>query len=749
MRLSSVILLAASLTLGFTTLAQEKSGPKKPRPVELPWSFHVPVRPAVPKVAKPAWVRNPIDAFILAKLEQKELTPSPEIDRAKLLRRVYFDLIGLPPTPQEVQSFLNDKRPDAYEKVVDHLLQSPHYGERSALYWLDLVRFAESDGFKADDFRPNAWRYRDYIIKSFNADKPYDRFILEQLAGDELFPGDPDALIATAFNRHFADEFNARNLDQRRQEILNDMTDVTSQVFLGLTLGCARCHDHKYDPIPQKDYYRFQAFFAAFSPQDDLPLGTKQQLAKHDQQMAEWQTKAGDLLQKIAKLEEPYAKKLAGSNKSKFSKELQSAYDTPPEKRTPFQQQIADMLAKQLEVDKGQMTKMMKADVKKEWDDLSKQMQAFDNLKPKPLPQSVGITDVGPVAPPTFLLKRGSHKHPLEEVQPGFLSAIDKSQPSLAAPKFAKTTGRRAALAQWLASAKNPLTARVMVNRLWQQHFGKGLVATASDFGEQGERPTHPELLDWLATEFIAQGWSMKEMRRLMVTSSTYRQASVRIAANEEIDPDNRLLWKMNLRRLEGEALRDAMLLVAGKLNLKMSGPSVFPKLPKGVDVPASWKTTPDTSEHNRRSIYLVVKRNLRFPLFAAFDAPDTNETCSARHVSTTAPQALMLLNDEFSLHLAKDFAGQLLQTHGVKTPKEAIHHAFQLALGRAPDAKELTLSLKFFTQQMPLMEQRLAKKTAVALPSTIPALVPPAFAAATVEYCHVVLNLNEFVYVD
>jgi hypothetical protein len=288
-----------------------------------------------------------------------------------------------------------------------------------------------------------------------------------------------------------------------------------------------------------------------------------------------------------------------------------------------------------------------------------------------------------------------------------------------------------------------------MVNRLWLHHFGRGIVPTPADFGAQGTPPTHPELLDWLATEFVARGWSLKEMHRLMVTSSTYRQASTKVPEYAEIDPDNRWFWKMNLRRLDGEAIRDAMLVAAGKLNFKMGGPSVFPKLPKGVDVPASWKVNPDASEHNRRSIYIVVKRNLRYPLFAAFDAPDSNESCSGRHVTTTAPQALMLLNDELTLQMAKDFADRLLHETAARKPADVIEHAFGIALGRAPDAKELSLSLKFFQKQLPLIEQRLAKKQPVALPANIPPGVEPAFAGAVVEYCHVVLNLNEFVYVD
>jgi hypothetical protein len=748
MRNCVVILLALGCGAGTCLDLSGQTVTPKQKVSKLPWSFYPPVRPNVPAVKNAAWVRNPIDAFVLTKLESKGITPSPAIAKEKLLRRVYLDLIGLPPTPAEVQGFVADQNLDAYEKVVDRLLNSPHYGEHWAMYWLDLVRFAESDGFKADDFRPNAWRYRDYVIQSFNDDKAYDRFILEQLAGDELYPDDSTAIVATAFNRHYPDEHNARNLAMRRQEILNDMTDVTAQVFLGLTLGCARCHDHKYDPIPQVDYYRFQAFFAAFSPRDDLPLAEGKHRQDFEQQLLVWQTKAAPILDKMAKLEEPYRNKLSAPNKSKFSKEYQDAFDLPFAQRTPWQKQIADMVAKQVRVDQGQMVKSMKPEVKKEWDDLNKELHAFDDCKPRPLPITCGITDIGSEAPPTFVFKRGNPLHPMEKVQPGFLSAVTKTEPLIPA-STTKTTGRRAVLAKWLADTKNPLTARVMVNRLWQHHFGRGIVGTASDFGAQGDRPSHAELLDWLATEFMSRGWSMKAMHRLMVTSNTYRQSSTNIPANTAIDPDNRLLWKMNLRRLEGEVLRDAMLSAVGKLNFKMGGPSVFPPLPKGITPAYGWKVTPDASEHSRRSVYIVVKRNLRYPLFSAFDAPDSNESCARRNVCTNAPQALLLINDEFTLQVARDFASRLLHEKAARQPNDVTQQAYALLLGRSPDDKELALSSKFFQQHIPLIQKRLTDKLPVAFPPALPPNVEPAFAAATVEYCHVLLNLNEFAYVD
>jgi hypothetical protein len=735
---------------------------------ELPWAFRTPVRPAIPAVKHTAWVRNPIDAFIAARLEKAGLGPAPEADRITLIRRVTFDLTGLPPTPEEVDVFLHDQRPDAYERLVDRLLASPRYGERWALYWLDLVRYAESDGFKADDPRPHAWRYRDYVIRAFNDDKPYDRFVREQLAGDELYPGDPEALAATAFNRHFPDEYNARNLVQRRQEILNDVTDTTGAVFLGLTLGCARCHNHKFDPISQNDYYRFQAFFAALSPRDDLCLARPDELHRYQEQEQRWQQETARLRQEREALEKPYLDKLIQRNKSKFAPELQHAYDLPAEQRTPLQQQLADMLVKQLLMGRQGMAGMMKPEVRKRWQELGKQLAALDHLKPPPLPVTMGVTDVGPVAPATFVLKRGNLNRKGAEVQPGFLSAIDLGPVKVTPQPGRRTTGRRAALALWLTRPDHPLTARVMVNRLWQHHFGRGIVGTPSDFGEQGERPTHPELLDWLATEFVAQGWSLKAMHRLMVTSATYRQASTASGGRKPpgtarpqrfevpgslrpplaADPDNHLLWRMNRRRLEGEALRDAMLAVSGLLNSKMAGPSVFPELPTEMAGARGWKVTAEPKERNRRSVYVFAKRNLRYPLFSVFDAPDGNETCPRRHVSTNAPQALMLLNGKLTLDIARAFAGRVLrETEG--KPEQVVRRACRLALGRLPDGQEEELMRAFLRQETALVRQRLRTRRPVALAVDAPAEGDAAFGGAVVELCHVLLNVNEFAYVD
>jgi hypothetical protein len=715
-----------------------------------PWAFRPPVRHQEPAVVNKAWVRNPIDSFILAQMEKAGVKPAAEADRLTLLRRLSFDLTGLPPTPEEAADYVADHSPDAFEKVVDRLLASPRYGEHWAMYWLDLVRYADSDGFKADDPRPLAWRYRDYVINAFNHDKPYDRFILEQLAGDELYPDDQAALVATGYNRHYPSEHNAKNIELHRQENLNDMTDTTGLVFLGLTVGCARCHDHKYDPIRQTDYYRLQAFFAAYRATDEEPLATHEGREAYQQKMQTWMEKTAEVQKKMAEVEEPYKQKLLNVNKVKYDQFLQDCFDMPQSQRTPYQQQMAEMFAKQLKVDRNAMVKQMKADIKKNHDELAKELAKFDSLKPRPLPAAMVLTDVATTAPPTYLLQRGDYKKKGKELQPGFLAIFDPAPAKIPPPPAgAKTTGRRSVLAKWLVQPDNPLTARVMVNRLWQHHCGRGIVGTPSDFGEVGDRPSHPELLDWLATEFVSQGWSFKKMHKLMVTSATYRQLCQPDATALKADAENQQFSRMTRRRLEGESLRDAMLMASGLLNLKDGGPAIFPELPEDLDVPrGGWKVTADPVERNRRSVYIFVKRNLRYPLFGSFDAPDANESCARRNVSTNAPQALMLMNGKITLDCARALAGRVLREAG-QEPERIVERMVQLTLGRPATTRELQLGQSFLAEETKHLQERLQQKQTVALPISTPEGVEPAFAGAVVDLCHVGLNVNEFAYVD
>jgi cytochrome c553 len=716
------------------------------------WAFVNPVRPELPPVKDAAWARNPIDRFVLSRLESQGLSPAPRASREALIRRASLDLIGLPPSPTEIDAFVNDPSTNAWEKVVDRLLASPRYGERWARHWLDLARYAESEGFKSDETRPYAWRYRDYVIKSFNADKPYDRFVREQIAGDELWPSDPDALVATGFIRHYPDESNARNLMQRRQEILNDITDTVSAVFTGLTVACARCHNHKYDDIPQADYYRLQAFFANIKAVDARVLASPEQVAEYDRKRVAWEETTKSIRDEMARLEAAPRKAIIKEYVDKYPPEIQAILARPASQRSAMDWQMYCKAMLYLSPDSPQYlapasacAARLKGDAKRRWDDLDKQLRAFDSSKPADLPRGTGIADVGREAPQSFLLKRGAYEAYGLEVEPGFLSAITTDEPTITPPANVQSTGRRTALANWLASPGNPLTARVMVNRIWQHHFGEGIVRTPSDFGSQGDPPTHPELLDWLATEFVRGGWSMKHIHRLIMTSATYQQSCVASADAIRRDSDDRLLSRFPRQRLEGEVIRDQSLAAAGLLNLKMGGPSVFPDIPAGIDG-HGWHASSDPAERDRRSIYIFVKRNLRYPMFETFDMPDTVETCARRYNTTTPAQALTLLNDPLTLSWARAFAGRVLNAEP-EDQEAQVDLAYRLAYGRHPSSSERQMVQTFLDHEQQLLAARAARREPVVKPDKLPADVAPAQAAAMVDFCHVLMNSNEFLY--
>ena len=471
------------------------------------WSFQPVRRPEVPAAGDTTTVKNAIDRFIVSRLSVEGLTPSPEADRRTLIRRATFDLTGLPPTPEEVAAFVSDEAPLAYERLIERLLASPRYGERWARHWLDLVRYAESDGYRADAYRPETWRYRDYVIRAFNDDTPYDRFVTEQLAGDEFAPGDPTMMVATSFLRLGTYEHNQRDVLEQRRTILNDITDVTGDVFLGLGVGCARCHDHKFDPILQADYYRLQAFFTPLLPRDDLPLSTAEQWRAHQEKQVLWEAKTAEIRADIGEIGRSAQEAAARGAIAKFPSDIQEILAKPEPLRTPFEEQIYQLAYRQVldEQEKPKLKEEDKARVKS----LQKQLAAFDLLKPEPLPRAFTVTDVGPFAPPTRI--PGDRTERI--IEPGFLSLLDPSPAKVSrGPMAPNSTGRRSALARWLTRRDNPLTTRVLVNRLWQYHFGRGLVATPSDFGRIGERPSHPELLDWLASEFVGRDWSLKSI---------------------------------------------------------------------------------------------------------------------------------------------------------------------------------------------------------------------------------------------
>ncbi len=669
------------------------------------WAFQPVRRPEPPALKNAAWVRTPIDRFILTALDAERIAPAPAATKETLIRRVTLDLIGLPPTPAEIDAFVRDAAPDAYERLVDRLLASPHYGERWGRHWLDLARFAESDGFEHDAVRPNAWRYRDYVVRAFNADKPYDRFIREQIAGDELFPSEPDALIATAFNLLGPDMVDSADQVQRRRNSLNDMTDTTSLAFLGLTMGCARCHDHKFEPIAQRDYYALQAFFAPAKFRNDLPVPTPAERAAHEAALARYNGQTADLQTQIAAIEEPARRTVFARKLKTLSPEAQSAHAVPKEQRTTEQENLVLETAHLVEVSAKEILAALK---KLEKDALAKLQ---DDLKPfprpKPLPASIALQN-GPPAK-THILHRGDYNQPGAEVAPGFPAV-------LGAPPA--ESAQRATLAAWIASPANPLTARVMVNRVWRHHFGRGLVATPSDFGTHGQKPTHPALLDWLASEFVARGWSVKQLHRAMLLSATYRQSSTAGTDALARDPENKLYSRMNRLRLEGEVIRDSLLAVSGQLNAQLGGPGVFPPIPRELYAGAKgWNVNADPRDHARRSLYIFARRNLRFPFLEVFDAPDNNLSCSARGRSTTAPQSLTLLNADEVLAAAAHTAERIERE--AATPEARLTLAYRLIVGRPPTENERRLSNEFLAHS-PLG-----------------------------ELCRGLFNLNAFVYVD
>ena len=679
------------------------------------WAFRPPLRNEPPAGAK-----NPIDAFLLATLHAKGLRPAPAADHRSLIRRAYLDLTGLPPTPAQVDAFLNDRAPDAFARVVEELLASPHYGERWGRHWLDVVRFSDSGGFEYDRDRPNAWRYRDYVVQAFNQDKPYNRFIVEQLAGDEAAPESVEARIATGYLR-LGLENNIKNETTRLDDV-DDLVSTTSQAFLGLTVGCARCHNHKFDPIAQKDYYRLQAVFFPAKPLE-FPLVSPDEIERFKAEDRRIMDLEKPLKAQIAEVEKPTRDRLLADKRAKLPGYIQQALATDPQKRTEGQRLNAEQVEKTLSVDEPELAAAMApADITKR-SQIAAQVAALEAQRPKPLPTAMAIAEAGGEAPPSYFLHRGSPGQKGSLMKPGVIAVAswrDWNFPEPAAE--AKSTGRRKALAEWIASPENPLTARVMVNRIWQNHFGEGIVRTPNNFGKMGEAPTHPELLDWLATEFVRQGWSVKAMQRLILNSEAYQRSSDDVAANLKADGENRYFWRMPRRRIEGEGIRDAILAVSGNLDLKTGGPAIHPFIDPSLYQASSkrtWVGKPDTDPENwRRSVYVFSKRSIPLPMLDVFDKPDSVSSCARRNRSTIAPQALILMNNAFVLMEARKFAARLASEAGPDAAAQ-VSLAFQLALSRPPDHSEREQSVAFVK----------------AGPNGL------------VDFCQTVFNLNEFVY--
>lgn len=823
------------------------------------WAFQPVTRPAVPEVKNREWVRNEIDAFLLRRLEENELVPAAPVDKAALIRRAYYDLTGLPPTPAEVDTFVADESVAAYEKLIDRLLASPHHGERWARHWLDAVRYAETNSFERDGAKPHVWRYRDYVIRAFNADKPYDEFVREQLAGDEMRPATPERLIATGFYRLGLWDDEPADRSQSQFDALDDLVTTTGQVFLGLTINCARCHDHKIDPIPQRDYYSLLAFFHGIKPMTTTGPNIEQPLFANDAERAAYQQRVREreeqlntLQARISALENEF---LAAYRKSRQGEIAASDIDdleyrfyrdhwerlpdfdtikpetvgnigdgcfdiglatrdsdfgfvfsgllkVPSDGQYTFivdgddgvrlslagnavinydgihgtgNPQRASVSLKQgltpirldyfqahggrgLSVawsgpgfehrslssegrpplDRRNLVELLKSHavalLGDRWlTNYRQRAKELERLKRQPVPADYAlcVTEM-PRPPETFVLARGNAHVPTVKVAPGFPSIVAADQPVIPAPTGQATAGRRTVLADWITSAENRLTARVMVNRIWQHHFGRGIVRSPNNFGYLGDRPTHPELLDWLASEFVAGGWRMKSLHRLIMLSSAYRMSS---QANEKAlarDPGNDLFWRFNMRRLSAEEVRDSIQLAAGNLHGQLYGPSFYPKLSEEVmatqSAPGHGWGNSSPGEQARRSIYIHVKRSLITPLLADFDFPDTDTSCEARFNTTQPAQALGMLNGHFLHEQAGAFADRVRREAGDERAGQ-VRLALRLALSRPPDEAMVARGVA-------LIEQF----------EKVHGLGP---GESLTYYALLVLNLNEFVYLD
>ena len=708
------------------------------------WAFQPIGTPAVPV----GQYRNGVDAFVATKLAERGIAPASRARKVALIRRATFDLHGIPPTPDEVDAFLSDHSPGAFARVIERLLASPRYGERWARHWLDLARYAESEGFKSDETRPNAWRYRDYVISSLNADKPYDRFVQEQIAGDELWPHSPEARIGTGFNRHYADESNAAILMQRRQEVLLDITDTVGSVFMGLTYGCAKCHDHKFDPILQADYYRLQAFFTNVATDDEIHLLDEAARAEHARRQAEWEEATREIRAEMDELLDAKRAKAFETQVNRRSPETQAAFRKDPSERTMYERLLFRQHMWQMRYhNDARLAGSLEDEAKARYRELEAGLAEFEQLKPPELPIGIGIRELGAKAPKTHILGFANYAAPLEEVEPGYLSLLDPRPASYEPALDGRSSGRRSALAAWLTEPENPLTARVMVNRVWHYHFGQGIVRTPSDFGLMGEPPTHPELLDWLTGEFVRGGWSLKQLHRLIMTSETYQQSSSFREDAAHADPQNRLLWRFPPQRMEGEVIRDSMLAVSGRLNLQVGGPSAYPALPTGAPPPrGGWDVPEDPHAQDRRSVYVFVRRNSRYPMLESFDMPDTHESCARRTTTTTAPQALALLNSEHTLGWARSLATRVLADAGEDTARQ-VESAFRFSYSRSPDSWEKDTVMTFLRTQSEIIAGRVAAGETVLVPDGIPESMSLEEAGAVVDFCHMLLNSNEFVY--
>jgi len=819
------------------------------------WAYRPLKRPNVPSVQKSDWVKNPIDAFILAKLEQADFTPASPASKQTLIRRVYYDLTGLPPSPEEVEAFLNNTDPDAYEKLIDTLLQSSRYGEKWGRHWLDLVRYAETNGYESDSDKPYIWRYRDYVINSFNEDKPYDEFIKEQLAGDELDTVTAETIIATGYHKLGVWDTGPADRKLAQYNYLDDIVSTTGQVMLGMTVGCARCHDHKIDPISTQDYYSFLAFFHDITPHNGGPLadiGTPEQKAERNRHQTEKRiaeekfhdelfriqehikielakihtepispeikvspirdltyrfyrgifeqfpndfdalepTAEGNLFSNLFTLTPANPKKniglvfegilqvpedaiytfhqnlngenrltldgqliseLSGDSETQvslvsgdvsirleyFNKDLDKpnldiSWSGPNFTKQPLSTNATINFGKLLNTHKDfiESDETMKSLVNK-YNEIKQQREQRRRQRVPYVYQALAVSEKSQT--PTHILRRGNPHLVGREVKPAFPAVLNPPTvdiPSL--PTEAKSSGKRSVFAQWVADADNPLTARVMVNRIWQYHFGRGIVRSSNDFGLLGTPPTHSELLDWLASEFMANGWRIKAMHKLIMTSNTYMMSTLNNPKFVQLDANNDLFWRFNMRRLAAEEIRDSVLMITGKLNPKMGGPSVFPELPEEVLATASrprnvWgQSTPE--EANRRSVYVKVKRSLLVPILNQFDQANTDSTCPVRFSTTVPTQSLTMLNGKFINDNALAFANRM-RYEGGEDLEEQVQFGLRHVLCREPEQVEIQHALTFMQE----LQQHDSVSSEVALN----------------RFALLALNLNEFIFLD
>ena len=648
------------------------------------WAFQPVMNPPVPQADFSGWARNEVDHFVGDRLKKASLSPAPEADRRTLIRRLYADMIGLPPRNEDVEAFVNDQSPDAWEKLIDRLLDSPQYGERWGRHWLDLVRYSESDGYRADGYRPTMWRYRDWVIQSFNNDKPFDQFVREQIAGDELDPDNPDAVVATAYWRLYLYEYNQRDVRGHWRAIIDELTDITGEAFLGMSVGCAKCHDHKFDPILREDYFRLQAFFSSIEPRDDIPLATPQEKTEFASRQSEWELKTQELRDQIEAIKAPYLERQRRSAVEKFPPDVREIAKRPTSEWGSHDRQLMNLVQRQIDFEYDRMK--LKEDDQKKVDELTEELARFDHLKPAPFPVSLTVTDAGP-SPASTIIPDDRQKR---DILPGMLTVLNPEPAEITRPELApNSTGRRAALASWLTSPDNPLSTRVIVNRIWQYHFGTGIVETSSDFGHLGELPSHPELLDWLTSYFIENGQSFKALHRLILNSATYQQSATHPEAERItlIDPRNRLRWRWDIRRLAAEQIRDAILSASGELDGKAGGPAVDPSTP-------------------RRSIYTKVIRNSPDPMLKAFDVADGFNSTAERDVTTTPTQSLLMINGQWILDRARALSKRVdadianRRSPGSDIHQEAVRAAWKLALGRHPDDEELDSAIRYLSSQ-------------------------------------------------